>query len=125
MKSWVLKRSLGIAFVTLFLVSWIAQLFFEWQVFAADQREHGASATFWSADFWETFWQSTLENWQSEFLQLAAFTIATAYLVYHGSSESPDGDERLEAKLDALLEKHGLDPTEIEKTLPAKFHRSR
>ena len=44
---------------------------------------------------------------KSEFLQLAAFTIATAYLVYAGSSESPDSEERIEAKLDALLEQSG------------------
>jgi hypothetical protein len=28
------------------------------------------------------FWQATLENWQSEFLQLASFVILSAYLVY-------------------------------------------
>jgi len=69
------------------------------------------------------FWQSTLENWQSEFLQLSAFTIACAYLVYKGSSESSDGGERLEAKLDVLLERSGIDPVEIESELPPKFRR--
>lgn len=42
-----------------------------------------------------------------------------------GSSESPDSDERVEAKLDALLEKQGLDPVEIEKQLPPKYQRTR
>jgi hypothetical protein len=121
---WVRQRSLGILFVSLFLASWIVQLFFEWHVYVNEQREHGGSPSFWSAGFWEEFGQSTFENWQSEFLQLAAFTIATAYLVYAGSSESPDGEERLEAKLDALLEHSGLDPKGIEETLPPK-HRKR
>ena len=67
----------------------------------------------WSAGFWDEFGQSTFENWQSEFLQLAAFTIATAYLVYAGSSESPDSEERLEAKLDVLLEQSGVDPKDV------------
>jgi hypothetical protein len=125
MRAWARDRSLGILFVTLFLASWIAQLFFEWQVFADEQRAHDASASFWSADFWEAFGQSTMENWQSEFLQLAAFTIATAYLVYMGSSESPDGDERVEAKLDALLEERGLDPKAIEQELSPKFQKTR
>ncbi|HJR94832.1 MAG TPA: DUF6766 family protein [Gaiellaceae bacterium] len=124
MGQWVRQRSLGILFVSLFLASWIAQLFFEWHVFVNEQREHGGSASFWSASFWAEFGQSTFENWQSEFLQLAAFTIATAYLVYAGSSESPDGEERLEAKLDALLEHSGLDPKGVEETLPPK-HRKR
>ncbi len=125
MRDWVSSRSLGILFVSIFLASWVAQLYFEWSVYADVARAHGATPAFWSADFWETFGQSTLENWQSEFLQIAAFTIATAYFVYAGSSESPDGEERLEAKLDALLERSGIDPVEVEATLPAKFRRRR
>ena len=125
MRTWATRRGLGILFLSLFLASWIAQLYFEWRVYSDVTRDHGERPVFWSADFWETFGQSTLENWQSEFLQIAAFTIATAYLVYSGSSESPDGEERLEAKLDALLEKQGLDPLEIEKSLPSKYHRVR
>jgi hypothetical protein len=120
---WVRQRSLGILFVSLFLASWIVQLFFEWHVYVNEQREHGGSASFWSSAFWEEFGQSTFENWQSEFLQLAAFTIATAYLVYAGSSESPDGEERIEAKLDALLEQSGLDPKDVEKTLAPKHQK--
>jgi len=120
---WVRQRSLGILFVSLFLASWVAQLFFEWHVYVNEQREHGGSASFWSAGFWEEFGQSTFENWQSEFLQLAAFTIATAYLVYAGSSESPDGEERIEAKLDALLEQSGVDPRDVEKTLAPKHQK--
>lgn len=125
MGRWLSGRSLGVLFVSLFLASWVGQLWFEWQVFVDESRAHDGRATFWSADFWEMFWQSTLENWQSEFLQIAAFTIATAYLVYKGSSESPDGEERLEAKLDALLEQSGLDPKKIEASLPPKFQRPR
>jgi hypothetical protein len=121
---WVRQRSLGILFVSLFLASWIVQLFFEWRVYANEQREHGGSASFWSAGFWDEFGQSTFENWQSEFLQLAAFTIATAYLVYAGSSESPDSEERIEAKLDALLEQSGVDPKDVEQTVAPK-HRKR
>lgn len=122
---WARDRSLGIFFVSLFLASWVAQLVFEWQVFADEQREHDSEAHFWSADFWETFWQSTLENWQSESLQLAAFTIAATYFVMKGSSESPDSDERVEAKLDALLEQQGLDPKDVEQTLAPKYRKTR
>jgi hypothetical protein len=113
MREWMRDRSLGIFFTSLFLVSWVAQLGVD------------ATATFWSADFWVTFWQSTLANWQSEFLQLATFTIAAAYFVYKGSSESPDGDERLEAKVDALLEERGIEPTNVEKKLAPKYQTTR
>jgi hypothetical protein len=48
-----------------------------------------------------------------------------AYLVYKGSSESVDGDERTEAKIDALLESQGIDPKDVELRLPPKYRRTR
>jgi hypothetical protein len=123
MREWIRDRGLGVCFVSVFVVTWAGQLLFEWLEFADEATAHGRDAVFWSAAFWVTFWQSTLENWQSEFLQLSAFTIACAYLVYKGSSESRDGAERLEAKLDALLEREGIDPSEVERALPATFQR--
>jgi Domain of unknown function (DUF6766) len=125
MRGWIRDRSLGVLFVSLFLASWVVQLYFEWRVYVGERRAHDESASFWSMSFWDEFGQSTFENWQSEFLQLAAFTIATAYLVYKGSSESPDSEERLEAKLNALLEERGLDPDAIERTLPPKLQKTR
>lgn len=119
--NWVRDRSLGIFFLGLFLISWLGQLIVQWYHFINEQRDHGEQAEFFSGEFWWAFGQSTLENWQSEFLQLATFTIAAAYLVYKGSSESPDSDERIEAKLDALLEERGLKPGDIHKTLPPKY----
>jgi hypothetical protein len=121
---WLRDRSLGVFFLSLFFATWLAQLFVEWKVYADEQAEHGASAIFWSANFWETFWQSTLENWQSEFLQVAAFAIAAAYLVFKGSSESPDSDERVEAKIDAIIDHLGLDVRQIESELPAKYRKT-
>lgn len=123
MRDWIRDRSLGIFFVSIFLVSWVGQLVVEWLDFENEQAQHGARAEFWSEPFWVGFWQSTLENWQSEFLQLTAFTIACAYLVYKGSSESSDSGERLEAKLDALLANGGLDPKDVEEKLPPKYRR--
>jgi hypothetical protein len=121
--AWIRDRSLGIFFVSLFLVSWVGQLIVQWFNYVNEQRDHGEAAEFWSGGFWYDFWEATLENWQSEFLQLATFTIAAAYLVYKGSSESPDSDERIEQKLDALLEKNGLDPQQIEQGLPPKHRK--
>jgi hypothetical protein len=123
MREWLRDRGLGVLFVSVFLVTWAGQLVFEWLEFADDAAEHGRHAVFWSEAFFVVFWQSTLENWQSEFLQLSAFTIACAYLVYKGSSESSDGAERMEAKLDFLLQRQGVDPLEVEASLPPKFRR--
>jgi hypothetical protein len=54
-------------------------------------------------------------------LQLASFVIAAGYLVWKGSSESGDSDERVEAKLDALLKQAGIEPNELHRNLPAKY----
>jgi Domain of unknown function (DUF6766) len=123
MRDWLRDRGLGVLFVSVFVVTWIGQLVFEWFEYANEAADHGQDAVFWSEAFWVVFWQSTLENWQSEFLQLSAFTIACAYLVYKGSSESADGSERIEAKVDFLLEQQGIDPQDVEATLPPKFQR--
>ena len=34
------------------------------------------------------FWEATFENWESEFLQMAIYTVFTAFLYQRGSSES-------------------------------------
>ena len=55
---------------------------------------------------------------------MASFVIAATYLVYKGSSESPDGEERVEAKLDALLRQAGIDPEQVHASLPDTFRPS-
>jgi hypothetical protein len=47
--------------------------------------------------------RDTFENWQSEFLQLMWQVAGLAFLYYVGSSQSKEGDERKEEKLDAIL----------------------
>jgi hypothetical protein len=121
MRAWARDRSLGILFVTLFVTSWIAQLYFEWQVFVDEQRAHDAPASFWSAAFWEAFGQSTFENWQSEFLQLIWQAAGLALFYFWGSSQSRESDERIEAKVDRLLRERGVDPATVvdEPVIPA------
>ena len=60
-------------------------------------------------DFLAQFTASTLENWQSEFLQLIWQAAGLALLLFWGSSQSKESDERIEAKIDALLEERGID----------------
>jgi len=38
------------------------------------------------------FWASVCENWESEFLQMAAYVLATAFCFQRGSAESKDPD---------------------------------
>jgi hypothetical protein len=50
-----------------------------------------------------TWLARSFENIMSEFLQLAAFVVLTAILIFEGSAESKDSDDRLETKVDAIM----------------------
>jgi hypothetical protein len=103
---------LSISFCALFLISWAAQAVAEWGEFRADQIAHREPVTF--SDFLVRFGQSTLENWQSEFLQLFSFVVLAALLIHRGSAESKDSDERMERKIDQIAQR--LDELESMKT---------
>jgi hypothetical protein len=47
--------------------------------------------------------RDTFENWQSEFLQLVWQVGGLAMLLWVGSPQSKEGDDRVEAKIDAIL----------------------
>lgn len=46
MRVWIRDRSLGLVFFTIFFVSWIGQLVFEWLDFVNPQADHGKTAAF-------------------------------------------------------------------------------
>jgi hypothetical protein len=99
---------LSLGFCALFFITWIAQGVAQWQHYTDEQREHRQPVEL--GDFVSEFSASTLENWQSEFLQLFSFTIMAAVLIHKGSAESKDGDERMQAALKRIEEKLGTDP---------------
>ena len=99
---------LGLVLMILFFVTWLGQGIAQWQTFTDEQREHGESAEV--GDFVSEFGQSTLENWQSEFLQLFAFVTLAALFIHKGSAESKDSDEKVEASLRRIEEHLGTLP---------------
>ena len=72
---------LSIALAALFLVAWILQSLTGWVHFVAVQQAHGETAQLFGSSgyFWE-WMQATMENWQSEFLQLFTMVVFTAFL---------------------------------------------
>jgi hypothetical protein len=89
---WVLRlyeHSLGLAFVLLFLIAWVGHALGGFATFAADQVTHrlprpGLTDYLTSARFWfESF-----QNWQSEFLAIAAMVWLAVYLRQRWSPES-------------------------------------
>jgi hypothetical protein len=92
--------SLSITLAVLFLLSWLGQLVTQWFNWANDQREHGQALEV--GQFLWQFWTSTLENWQSEFLQLLTFVVLTSFLIHRQSPESKDSDEQMQQSLDRI-----------------------
>ena len=102
MKLWK-NYSLSLVLATLFIVAWALQTGAGWVQFVAEAAEHGAEPQVFGPDGYVWSWlQATMENWQSEFLQLLAFVTLTSFLIHRGSPESKDGNERLERKVDEI-----------------------
>jgi hypothetical protein len=99
---------LGLVLMLLFFGTWVAHGITSWQTYTDEQREHGESTEI--GDFIAEFGEGTLENWQSEFLQLFSFVTLAALYIHKGSSESKDGEEKLEASLRRIEEHLGTLP---------------
>ena len=76
---------LGLLLMILFFASWVGHGITEWQVYTDEQESHGEETSL--GDFAAEFGQSTLENWQSEFLQLFSFVTLSALYIHKGSAE--------------------------------------
>jgi hypothetical protein len=89
---WVLRlyeHSLGLAFVLLFVLAWVGHLAGGFAVYAADQVEHGQGRpALRDFLFSARFWFESLQNWQSEFLAIAAMVWLAVYLRQRYSPES-------------------------------------
>jgi hypothetical protein len=101
---------LSLALLALFLATWVAHGVSEWQTYTDEQNAHGEQTE--AGDFVAEFAQATLENWQSEFLQLFAFVSLAALYIHKGSAESKDGEEKIEASLRRLEEHLGTLPSD-------------
>jgi hypothetical protein len=91
--------------VLFFLVSITGHWMFCWYAFLEDAAEHAPQPAF--SEYAIEMGRDTLENWQSEFLQLLWQVVGLAYFLYAGSPASKENDDRLEAKIDELLRMNG------------------
>jgi preprotein translocase subunit SecG len=99
MKTFLRNNGLGIAFLVLFFAALGGQVIFGFKEHNKELLEQGATALAFSAYLSSGhFLQSTFENWESEFLQMALFVVFTIFLQQKGSSESKDFDK--EEKVD-------------------------
>jgi hypothetical protein len=97
MKNFIKNNSLCIVFLLLFVISFIAQTFSGLSEHNEEMRELGGNelniGQYLSSGH---FLQSTFENWESEFLQMALFVVFTVFLYQKGSSESKDPEKKEE-----------------------------
>lgn len=97
------KKSYTWVTLGLFLASLAGHWALAWDAYRQEQEEHGQPTE--ARDFMVETGRDTLENWQSEFLQLVWQVAGLAFLWHVGSPQSKEGDDRKEEKLDALLDK--------------------
>jgi hypothetical protein len=89
LRLWLLSNSLVLVMAAIWLGSWFAQSVTGWSDYNSDQLVHGDPALSW----WQFlgtahFWESTLQNWQSEFLAVGSMAVLAIYLRQRGSPES-------------------------------------
>lgn len=97
MKNFLRNNALSFSFLMLFIISIIGQVIFGIKEYNKEITDEGGTAVnltqYLSSGH---FLQSTFENWESEFLQMALFVILTIFLMQKGSSESKDLDTKEE-----------------------------
>jgi len=93
---WFHDHLLSLTLFGLFLITWIGQLYFQYEHELEEAMQHGGETfSIFSAQFMNSFWASTLENWQSEFLQLLSFVVLTTFLIHRHSHESRDSNDEM------------------------------
>ena len=97
-RAFLRDNGLTIALSTLFVLTIVAMGLTGWKAHDAFLEEHGRAPTgllsyLGSGDFVS----AVFENWESEFLQMAAYVILTAFLFQRGSAESRDPESEEDA----------------------------
>lgn len=99
MKKIFKNNGLSLVFLALFILSLVGQVFTGLKQYNQEMEELGGLkvglAKYFSSGH---FFESTFENWESEFLQMGLFVIVSISLYQKGSSESkdPDKDEEVD-----------------------------
>jgi hypothetical protein len=89
-------NALSLTMFGLFLVFLMGQSFAGFRANNNDNAEHGQPRESYTEYLTSgAFVEATFENWESEFLQMGAYVLLTAWLIQKGSPESkkPDGDQ--------------------------------
>jgi len=83
------RNSLSIVMLTFMIIFWVGQAYTGWKEYNNEREDYGKPEVAFK-EYLSTghFLQSTFENWESEFLQMALYVVLTISLRQKGSSES-------------------------------------
>jgi hypothetical protein len=84
-------------------VSMVGHWYFGWLAHVHESEAHAQPVQV--SEYLTDMARDTFENWQSEFLQLIWQVVGLAVFLYVGSPQSKEGHDRLEAKLDLLIDR--------------------
>jgi hypothetical protein len=105
---------LSIALFALFALSFLAHTGAGWMQYSSEQMSHGDAPTVFGDSGYVWYWAEwTLQNWQSEFLELGVIVVLSSFLIHKGSAESKDSDDEIKATLESIEKK--LDGLESKK----------
>ena len=108
-RSFVRDHGLSLVLLALFAATFLAQTLTGHRVYNDERAEYGDPPVSLGAYLTTGhFGEATFENWESEFLQMAAYVLLTVFLYQRGSAESkdPDGEEAVDEDPTA----HASDP---------------
>lgn len=105
-KTLLWKKSYLWITLSFFIGSLTLHWVFGWQAYRQEELDKGKLPEV--GTYVVEMTRDTMENWQSEFLQLLWQVGGLAFFLWVGSPSSKEGDERKEEKLDHLLKK--IDP---------------
>lgn len=108
MKNFLRSNGLSICFFILFAGALAGQIIFGFEEYNNELTEQGGATVTLSSYFYTGhFIESTFENWESEFLQMALLVVLTIFLQQKGSSESKDFDKEEEVDREPLASRNG------------------
>ncbi len=94
MKQFLRNNGLSAALLGLFVVFQVGLSVVGQRQFNQEQRDRGMAPLGYVEYLGSSgFLEATMENWESEFLQMFAYVLLTAFLVQKGSAESKKADE--------------------------------
>ena len=100
---------LSIALFAMFGAAFLLHTFTGWMQYSADQRSHGDEPTVFGDSGYVWYWgEWTLQNWQSEFLELGVIVVLSSFLIHKGSAESKDSDDEIKELLTSIEKKLDL-----------------